>query len=93
MKIGGTDGSHHSTTLRSLAKRGLVEMSKRHSLCCGYGLPVDRVVDAFSGGATDRHPPTQGCSCRGSCVYRRTQAGRDALASAENSGDGEVRHG
>ena len=32
MDIGGTDGSHHSQTLRRLAARGWVESSARHGL-------------------------------------------------------------
>lgn len=32
MDVGGTDGSHHSQTLRRLAKRGWVEAAPRHGL-------------------------------------------------------------
>lgn len=33
MDVGGSDGSHHSATLRKLAARGFVERMRRNSIC------------------------------------------------------------
>lgn len=34
LAMGGTDGSHHSATLRALVKKGLAEKDTRHYTCC-----------------------------------------------------------
>lgn len=72
MEVGGSDGSHHSTTLARLARRGLVE---RHKSChCGPG--SWREKELLAKGITPRWP---WCACKGSCRYRRTPAGHLAV--------------
>lgn len=65
MDIGARDGSHHSATLASMARAGLVERAKDHAVYCYHGMTHnDRVVTK--------------CCCKGSCRYRLTDAGRAA---------------
>lgn len=63
--LGGTDGSHHSSTLAALCRKGLAERKKFGILgpCrCKVG------------------PNAQfGHRCRGSCTYSITEAGRAEL--------------
>lgn len=75
MDIGGKDGSHHSNTLASLAKLGLVERKKRHAIHCTNGSTSRQELVGYRWVYTHNHPPYEGCSCRGSCVYRRTRKG------------------
>ena len=68
MDIGGRDGSHHSATLTRLASRGLAERKKIHAIYCYFGT-------MHQGKTVTR------CCCKGHCRYRRTQAGRLAVAA------------
>lgn len=74
MSVGGRDGSHHSATLAQLARRGLAERNK--SCHCGPG--SWREAELLAKGITPKWP---WCRCKGSCRYRRTAAGREALAT------------
>lgn len=73
MAVGGRDGSHHSATLANLARRGLAERKK--SCGCGPGSWLEKEILAAG-----KVPLWPWCRCRGSCLYRRTHAGRDAAA-------------
>lgn len=77
--IGARDGSHHSTTLRDLAKLGLVDRKKLHAMYCYNGSTYrQRLVDN-RWVITEGHPPHKGCCCKGSCRYKITRAGQKAL--------------
>jgi hypothetical protein len=73
MDIGGRDGSHHSDTLKKLAKLGLVERKKYHAIYCWYG--THQVMD-MDGKVVERKQPIKSCCCRGSCRYRATSRAR-----------------
>lgn len=79
MDIGARDGSHHSATLGQLAKYGLAERKKLHAIYCYNGSTCrQKLVDnhwVVSAG----HPPSTKCCCKGSCRYKITRAGRDAV--------------
>lgn len=79
MDLGGADGSFHSRTLNQLVRRGLAERKKLHAIYCPNGTTYRR--DA-AGNVTDDNPPYPGCRCKGSCRYRRTPAGKEALRKA-----------
>lgn len=65
MDIGARDGSYHSAMLSRLARLGYVERKKIHSMVCPRPIEIDN-------GKAAR------CSCKGSCLYRRSKAGRKA---------------
>lgn len=79
MDIGARDGSHHSSTLSGLAKRGLVERKKLHSIHCINGSTYRQQLVDNRWEYSEGHPPHPGCSCKGSCRYRITSAGRNAI--------------
>ena len=68
MDIGARDGSHHTTTLRSLVKKGLAERRLRGSLL--NEIRGSELYDRLSKIKRGRSAP------RGSYVYRITSAGR-----------------
>lgn len=70
MDIGGRDGSHHSATLRQLARRGWVLAKKLHSISCWFGTTKrsDWDADQCKWIETDGHPPAP-CRCKGSITY------------------------
>jgi len=76
MDVGAIDGSHHTTTLLALVKKGLVERKLRGSLLNqirGTAL-YDRITaDRQRGRKHGRNVP------RGSYEYRITEAGREAM--------------
>lgn len=74
MDIGASDGSHHSDTLRGLAKLGLVERKKLHAIYCCFG--THHVVNA-QGKVVRIKKAIQLCRCKGSCRYRATVMGRE----------------
>lgn len=82
MHVGGRDGSHHSATLAQLARKGLAERKKLHAMHCPNGSTWRQKLVAGRWKTTGGHPPYKGCRCKGSCRYRRTPAGRRALANA-----------
>lgn len=66
MLLGGTDGSHHSSTLAALCRKGLVIRKKWHIAGpCGCKVGPDAQF---------------GHRCKGSCTYDLTDAGRAALS-------------
>jgi hypothetical protein len=79
MDVGGRDGSHHSATLSGLAKRGLVERKKLHAIYCYNGLTHRQQLVEGRWVVTDGHPPSTKCCCKGSCRYKITPAGREAI--------------
>jgi hypothetical protein len=79
MDVGGRDGSHHSATLSGLARRGLVERKKLHAIYCYNGSTQRQKLVDNRWIVTDGHPPSPKCCCKGSCLYKITPAGRDAL--------------
>lgn len=79
MDIGARDGSHHSTTLNSLAKRGLVDRKKYHAIYCYFGSTERKQLVDNSWVYTDGHPPSTKCCCKGSCRYKITAAGRKVV--------------
>jgi hypothetical protein len=80
MDIGARDGSHHSATLSGLTKRGLVERKKLHMIYCYNGSTQRQKLVDNRWVYTDGHPPSTKCCCKGSCRYRITSAGREALS-------------
>lgn len=74
--LGGRDGSHHSDTLAQLVKMGMAERSKLHAMHCVHGMTTRKKLVNNRWEYTAGHPPYAGCSCKGSCRYRRTPAGR-----------------
>jgi len=83
MDIGARDGSHHSATLSGLAKRGLIEKKKLHSIHCINGSTYRSQLVDNRWEYTEGHPPHPGCSCKGSCRYRITPAGRRLVKALE----------
>jgi len=79
MDVGARDGSHHSATLRKLAGRGLVERKKLHAIHCCHGSTQRQALVDNRWVHTDGHPPSTKCSCKGSCRYKITSAGRKAV--------------
>jgi hypothetical protein len=79
MDIGARDGSHHSATLSGLASHGLVDRKKIHAIYCYNGSRQRQKLVDNRWIITDGHPPSTGCCCKGSCRYRITPAGREAL--------------
>jgi hypothetical protein len=72
MDVGGRDGSHHTTTLRSLVKKSLVERRVRNSLLNmvrGHEEGYENLAKARRGRKWPGAP-------RGSYEYRITDAGR-----------------
>lgn len=80
MDIGARDGSHHSATLGGLAKRGLAERKKLHAIYCYNGSTQRQKLVNNRWVYTDGHPPSTKCCCKGSCRYKITHAGREAIA-------------
>lgn len=70
MDVGGHDGSHHSATLRSLARRGWAYMHKLHAIYCSVGMTERQRWDHDTSRwiVTDGHPPAP-CRCKGSIRY------------------------
>jgi hypothetical protein len=65
--VGGWDGSHHSSTLAALCKKGLAVRKKWHIVgACGCKVGSDAQF---------------GHRCKGSCTYDITEQGRALLAS------------
>ena len=81
MDIGARDGSHHSATLSQLAHHGLVERKKLHAIYCYNGSTRRQKLVDNRRAATDGHPPSTACCCKGSCRYKITPAGRQAVRS------------
>lgn len=79
MDVGGTDGSHHSTTLSQLATRGLAERKKLHAIYCYNGSTQRQKLVDNRWIVTDGYPPSPKCCCKGSCRYKITAAGRRAV--------------
>ena len=77
--VGARDSSHHSGTLRDLAKLGLVDRKKLHAMYCYNGSTQRKKLVNNRWVYTDGHPPHPGCCCKGSCRYKITRAGRKAL--------------
>lgn len=71
MDIGARDGSHHTTTLRALAKKGLAERKLRGSLL--NQIRGSELYEQLARIKRGRSAP------RGSYVYRITSAGRKAV--------------
>lgn len=82
LDFGGRDSSHHSATARALAKRGLVEAKKSHSMSCYHGSTQRQELVDGRWVYSDGHPPSVKCCCKGSIRYRITNAGRTELAAA-----------
>lgn len=80
MDVGGRDGSHHSMTLSQLARRGLVERKKLHSIYCYNGSTQRQKLVGSRWITTAGHAPSTACCCKGSCRYKITAAGRKAIA-------------
>ncbi len=79
MDIGGRDGSHHSATLRRLANHGLVDRKKLHAIYCYNGSTQRQKLVDNRWVVTDGHPPSTKCCCKGSCRYKITPTGRQAV--------------
>lgn len=80
--LGGRDDSHHSGTLALLVRHGLAERQKIHSLHCANGSTQRRNLVNNRWEYTEGNPPYGGCTCKGSCRYRRTSAGRTRVYGA-----------
>lgn len=74
MDVGGTDGSHHTASLRALLKKGLVERRLRGSLL--NQIRGTALYDRLRGAGKR---PSRRCP-RGSYEYRITDAGRKVVA-------------
>lgn len=79
MDIGARDGSHHSYTLSTLARHGLIERKKLHAIYCYHGSTQRQQLVDNRWVYTDGHPPSTKCCCKGSCRYKITPAGRKAV--------------
>lgn len=89
MDIGARDGSHHSATLSQLARQGLVERKKLHAIYCCHGSTHRQTLVNNRHVITSGHPPSTKCCCKGSCRYKITPAGREAVKVAANT-DGQT---
>ena len=79
MDVGARDGSHHSATLGLLARHGLVDRKKLHAIYCYNGSTQRQKLVDNRWVATDGHPPSTACCCKGSCRYKITRTGRKAV--------------
>lgn len=79
MDVGGRDGSHHSTTLNQLVRKGLAERKKYHAIYCYNGSTSRQKLVRNRWVITHGHPPSTKCCCKGSCRYKITGAGQEAI--------------